>query len=118
MTIPPELASLHRQGSRVVRVAPRQRPADGWAGRHYCSPPTWAYPEKRKRPEQFDTHDVYNSKVDALTHQLSDLMPLCASFRRALHGHTTVWYEPLKEENVGHGGCHEVTGDVYKHGLG
>ena len=31
------------------------------------------------------------------------------------NGHTTAWYEPLEEENVGHGGCHEVTGDVYKH---
>ena len=73
------------------------------------------HPEKRKRPEQFDTHEVYNSKVDALTHQINDVMPLYVSFRRALHGHTTVWYEPLEEENVGHGGCHEVTGDVYKH---
>ena len=73
------------------------------------------HPEKRKRPEQFDTHEVYNSKVDALTHQIDDAMPLYVSFRRALHGHTTVWYEPLEEENVGHGGCHEVTGDVYKH---
>ena len=73
------------------------------------------HPEKRKRPEQFDTHEVYNSKVDALTHQLSDTMALYVSFRRALRGHTTVWYEPLEEENVGHGGCHEVTGDVYKH---
>ena len=46
------------------------------------------HPEKRKRPEQFDTHEVYSSKVDALTHQLNDLVPLYASFRRALHGHT------------------------------
>ena len=42
-------------------------------------------------------------------------MPLYVSFRRALHGHTTIWYEPLEEENVGHGGCHEVTGNAYKH---
>ena len=73
------------------------------------------HPEKRKRPEQFDTHEAYNSKVDAFTHQLNDLMSLYVSFRRALHGHPTVWYEPLEEDNVGHGGCHEVTGDVYKH---
>ena len=33
----------------------------------------------------------------------------------SVRGNTTVWYEPLEEENVGHGGCHEVTGDVYKH---
>ena len=31
------------------------------------------------------------------------------------NGHTTAWYEPLEEENVGHGGCHEVMGGVYKH---
>jgi hypothetical protein len=48
------------------------------------------HPEKRKRPEQFDTHEVYNSKVDALTHQIDDTMPLCVSFRRALHGHDLV----------------------------
>ena len=57
---------------------------------------------------------MYNSKVDALTHQINDSMPLYAPLRRALHGHTTVWYEPLEEENVSHGGCHEVMGDVYK----
>ena len=73
------------------------------------------HPEKRKRPEQFDTHEVYNTKADALTHKLSDSMALYVSFRRALRGHTSVWYEPLEEENVGHGGCHEVTGDVYTH---
>ena len=42
-------------------------------------------------------------------------MPLYVSFRRAFRGHTTIWYEPLEEENVGHEGCHEVTGDTYKH---
>ena len=73
------------------------------------------HPEKRKRAVQFDTHEVYNSKVGALTHQLDDAMSLYVSFRRALRGHNTIWYEPLEEENVGHGGCHEVTGDVYKH---
>ena len=54
-------------------------------------------------------------KADAPTHQLNDTMALYVSFRRALRDHTTVWYEPLEEENVGHGGCEEVTGDVYKH---
>jgi hypothetical protein len=73
------------------------------------------HPDKRTRVEQSDTHEQYNSKVDALTHQLNDAMALCVSFRRALRGHTTVWYEPLEEENVGHGGSHEVTGNVYKH---
>ena len=70
------------------------------------------HPEKRKRESQFDTNEVYNSKVDALTHQIDGTMPLYVSFQRALRGHTTIWYEPLEEENVGHGGCHEVTGDV------
>ena len=42
-------------------------------------------------------------------------MPLYVSFRRALRGHITIWYEPLEEDNVGHGDCHEVTSDVYKH---
>ena len=32
--------------------------------------------EKRKGAEQFDTHEVYNFKVDALTHQINDAMPL------------------------------------------
>ena len=58
---------------------------------------------------------MHNSKVDTLTHQLNGTMALYVSFRRALRGHTMVWYEPLEEENVGHGGCHEVTGDLYKH---
>ena len=71
--------------------------------------------EKRKRLEQFDTHEVCNFKADAPTHQIDDAIPLYVSFRRALHGHTTIWHEPLEEENVGHSGCHEVTGGVHKH---
>ena len=42
-------------------------------------------------------------------------MALYVSFHRALRGHATIWYELLEEENVVHGGCHEVTGDVHKH---
>ena len=71
--------------------------------------------EKRKRASQFDTHEVHNSKVDAPTHQIDGAMPLYVSFRRALRGNTTMWYEPLEEENVGHEGCDEVTGGTYKH---
>ena len=63
---------------------------------------------------QFDTHKVFNSKVDALTHQIDDAMLFYAPFFRELSGHTTIWYEPLEEENVGHEGCHEVTCDTYK----
>ena len=39
-------------------------------------------------------------------------MPIYVFVRRALHGHTTVWYEPLEDGNVGHGGCLKVTGDL------
>ena len=63
------------------------------------------HPEKRNWASQYDTHEVYNSKVDALTHQIDDAMPLYVSFRRALRGHTTIWHESLEEENVGHEGC-------------
>ena len=42
VAVPSQLAPSQRQGSRVARVAPCQRPANGWAGQHYCSPPTWA----------------------------------------------------------------------------
>ena len=72
-------------------------------------------PEKRKRAAQFDTHEAYNSKLDALTHQIDDAMLPYASFRRALSGRTTIWYGPLEEENAEHEGHHEVTGDIYKH---
>ena len=48
------------------------------------------HPEKRKQAEQFDAHEVYNSKVDALTNQPDDAMPLYASFRRALRDHAMI----------------------------
>jgi hypothetical protein len=35
-------------------------------------------------------HEVYNSKVDAPTHQLDDTMAIYVSFRRALRGHTAI----------------------------
>ena len=37
------------------------------------------------------------------------------SFRRAGQRHNQLWYEPLQQENVGHGTCHEVTSDAYRH---
>ena len=40
------------------------------------------HPEKRKRPELFDEHEVCNVKVYSLTHCINDTMPLYASFRR------------------------------------
>ena len=114
MAVPPQLAQTQRQRPRVARVAPCQHPATGWAGQHYCPPSTWASREVQAAGVVRHARGL-QPKVDALTHQINDVMPLYVSFRRALHGHTTVWYEPLEEENVGHGGCHEVTGDVYKH---
>ena len=39
-------------------------------------------------------------------------MPIYISFRRMCRQHTQLWYEPLGEENVGHGTAHEVTGDT------
>ena len=62
------------------------------------------HPEKRERASQFDTHEVHNSEVDALTHQIDGAMPFDIFFRRALRGHTTIWYGPLEEENAGHEG--------------
>jgi hypothetical protein len=42
-------------------------------------------------------------------------MPIYISFRRMCKQHPQLWYEPLEEENVGHGTAHEVTGDAYRH---
>ena len=52
-----------------------------WAARPSSN--QFGHHEKRKRAEQFDTHEVYNSKVDALTFQLDDTMALYVSFRRS-----------------------------------
>ena len=42
-------------------------------------------------------------------------MPIYVSFRRAGRRQTQLWYEPVQQENVGHGTCHEVTSDAYRH---
>ena len=42
-------------------------------------------------------------------------MSLCISFRSSGRRQTQLWYEPTEHENVGHGTCHEVIGDVYRH---
>ena len=73
------------------------------------------HPEKRKAAADFDVHEQYNFKVDALTHKLTPDMPLYISFRRCRRAQTELWYEPTKEENIGHGACYEVSGDVYRH---
>ena len=74
------------------------------------------HPEKRKSEANYDEHERYNVKVDALRHAITPDMPLCMSFRRLGHQQTQLWYEPTEHENVGHGTCHdEVTGDVYHH---
>ena len=73
------------------------------------------HPERRKKPSEYDRHEKMNVKVDALTHCLTDDMPLSVSFRRQSRCQTQLWYEPLFEENVGHGTAQEATGDVYRH---
>ena len=73
------------------------------------------HPEKRKAAADYDEHERYNAKVDALTHAITPDMPLYISFRRTGRRQTQLWYEPTEHENVGHGTCHEVTGDVYRH---
>ena len=39
-------------------------------------------PENRKRAHEFDYHERYNAKVDALTHKLTFDMPLYVPFKR------------------------------------
>ena len=73
------------------------------------------HPEKRKSAADYDEHERYNAKVDALTHAITPDMPLYISFRRLGRRQTQLWYEPTEHENVGHGTCHEVTGDVYRY---
>ena len=73
------------------------------------------HPERRKKVSEYDQHEHMNVKVDTLTHRLTDSMPLYVSFKRQARQQTQLWYEPLYEENVGHGTLHEVTGDVYRH---
>ena len=73
------------------------------------------HPEKRKAAADYDEHERYNAKVDALSHAITPDMPLYISFRRSGRRQTQLWYEPTENENVGHGTCHEVTGDVYRH---
>jgi len=63
----------------------------------------------------YDEHERCNVEVDALTHAITPDMPLYISFRRSGRRQTQLWYEPTEHENVGHGICHEVTGDVYRH---
>ena len=53
--------------------------------------------------------------MDALTHELTLEIPLYVSFKRMGRAQSRLWYEPLEQENVGRGTCHEVTGGVYKH---
>ena len=70
--------------------------------------------EKRKHRSEFDVHERYNGVVDGLTHEINDRMPVYASFSRDHAPRTTLWHEPLEEENVGGGAVHEVTCDSYQ----
>ena len=71
--------------------------------------------EKRKNRSEFGVHERCNDIVDGLTHEINDLMPVYASFARDHTPHTTLWHEPLEEENVGGGAVHEVTCGSHKH---
>ena len=73
------------------------------------------HPEKRKSAADYDEHERYNAKVDAPTHAITPEMPLCISFRRQGRRQTQLWCEPTEHGNVGHGTCHEVTGDVHRY---
>ena len=42
-------------------------------------------------------------------------MPIYVSFRRAGRRQTQLWYEPMQQENVGYGTCHEVTSGAYRY---
>ena len=72
-------------------------------------------PEKRKAAADYDEHERYNAKIGALAHAITPDMPLHISFRRSGRRQTQLWYDPTEHENVGHGTCHEVTGNVYRH---
>ena len=73
------------------------------------------HPEKRKTVAEYDTHERYNVKVDHLTHAICDDMPVYVSFSREYSTRTSLWHEPLKEENVGLGALNEATSDSYRH---
>ena len=71
--------------------------------------------ERRKKRVDFDTHEVYNDKVDAATHTACENDTVYVSFAPLSTDRTGVWYEPLETENVGAGTAYEVTSDAYRH---
>ena len=73
------------------------------------------HPEKRKTAAEYDSHERYNVKVDHLTHAIRDDMPVYVPFNREYSARTSLWHEPLEEENAGLGALHEVTSNSYKH---
>ena len=71
--------------------------------------------EKRKNRTEFNVHERYSDIVDGLAHEINGPMPVYAPFARDHTSHTTLWHEPLEEENIGGGAVHEVTCGSYKH---
>ena len=71
--------------------------------------------ERRKKRAEFDTHEIYNDKVDAATHTACNNDTVYVSFAPLSADRTGVWYEPLETENVGAGTAYEVTSDAYRH---
>ena len=57
----------------------------------------------------------YNGITGGLAHEINARMPVYAPFLRDHAPHTTLWHEPLEEDNVGSGAVHEVTCGSYKH---
>ena len=70
--------------------------------------------ERRKQRAEFDTHEIYNDKVDSATHTVRDDATAYVSFAPLSTDRTGVWYEPLEMENVGPGTAYEVTSDAYR----
>ena len=62
------------------------------------------HPDKRKTAAEYDSHERYNVKVDHPTHAIRDDMPVYVPFSREYSTRTSLWHEPLEEENVGLGG--------------
>ena len=71
--------------------------------------------ERRKQRAEFDTHEIYNSKVDSATHPVRDDATAYVSFAPLSTDRTGVWYKPLETENVGAGTVYEVTSGAYRH---
>ena len=74
----------------VLPVVGRGRGQRITAGSAGCSDSAVTHQEPPSLPQPRDCHVLLRNTQ---THQLDDAMPLYVSFRRALRGHTRIWYE-------------------------